>query len=165
MSDPNAPNKFDLSLETVHVPSLLKQVAEAIGPFMQERQLQFTAVPPVRPAWIRADAGRIRQVLTTLLMNAASNTDAGGAVRLSVRHNEGFVTIAVRDNGRGIDPALLPSIFDLSTRGAGDRAGLGVGLSVARRLVELHQGRIEARSDGPGSGSEFIVILPTMAAD
>ena len=71
----------------------------------------------------------------------------------------------MRDNGRGIEPAFLPHVFDLFTHGAGDRAGLGVGLSVARRLVELHQGRIEARSDGPGAGSEFIVVLPTMAAD
>ena len=155
----------DLALETVHVPSLVKQVTEAMGPFMQERQLQFIAVPPVRPVWIRADAGRIQQVLMNLLMNAAKYTDPGGVVRLSIQHNEGFVTIAVRDNGRGIDPALLPHIFDLFTRGAGDRAGFGVGLSVARRLIELHQGRLEARSAGPGAGSEFIVMLPTMAAD
>lgn len=155
----------ELSLETLHVPSLLKKVTEAIGPFMQERQLRFVAVPPVRPIWIRADAGRIQQVLTNLLMNAAKYTGAGGVVRLSVHDNEGVVRMTVRDNGRGIDPAFLPHIFDLFTRGAGDRAGFGVGLSVARRLVELHQGRIEARSDGPGSGSEFIVVLPAMAAD
>ena len=73
--------------------------------------------------------------------------------------------MTVRDNGRGIEPAFLPHVFDLFTHGAGSRAGFGVGLSVARRLVELHQGRIEARSDGPGSGSGFIVVLPTMAAD
>ena len=157
--------RVELSLDTVHVPSLVKQVAEAIGPFMQERQLQLIAVPPVRPVWIRADAGRIQQVLMNLLMNAAKYTEPGGVVRLSVQYNDGFVTIAVRDNGRGIEPAFLPHIFDLFTRGAGDRAGFGVGLSVARRLVELHQGRIEARSDGPGAGSEFIVVLPTMAAD
>ncbi|HVQ41283.1 MAG TPA: HAMP domain-containing sensor histidine kinase [Vicinamibacterales bacterium] len=157
--------RVELSLETLHVPSLIKQVTEAIGPFMQARQLQFITAPPMRPVWIRADAGRIQQVLMNLLMNAARYTDAGGAVRLSIQHNEGFVTIAVRDNGRGIDPALLPHVFELFTHGAGDRAGSGVGLSVARRLVELHHGRIEARSDGPGSGSEFIVMLPTMAAD
>lgn len=157
--------RVELSLETVHVPSLVKQVTEAIGPLMQERQLQFIAVPPVRPVWIRADAGRIQQVLMNLLMNAAKYTDSGGVVRLSVQYNDGFVTIAVRDNGRGIAPALLPHVFDLFTRGSSDRAGFGVGLSVARRLVELHQGRIEARSDGPGAGSEFIVMLPTMAAD
>jgi signal transduction histidine kinase len=157
--------RVELSLETVHVPSLMKQVTEAIGPLMQERQLQLTAVPPVRPVWIRADAGRIQQVLMNLLMNAAKYTEPGGVVRLSSQYNDGFVTIAVRDNGRGIEPAFLPHIFDLFTRGAGDRAGFGVGLSVARRLIELHQGRIEARSEGPGAGSEFIVMLPTMAAD
>jgi signal transduction histidine kinase len=157
--------RVELSLETVHVPSLVKQVTEAIGPFMQERQLQLTSVPPVRPVWIRADAGRIQQVLMNLLMNAAKYTDPGGVVRLSAKYHDGFVTIAVRDNGRGIEPAFLPHIFDLFTRGAGDRAGFGVGLSVARRLIELHQGRIEARSEGPGAGSEFIVVLPTMTAD
>jgi signal transduction histidine kinase len=155
----------DLSLETVHVPSLVQQVTESMGPFMQERQLRFIAVPPVRPVWIRADAGRIQQVLMNLLMNAAKYTDPGGVVRLSIQSSEGFVTIAVRDNGRGIEPAFLPHIFDLFTRGGGDRAGFGVGLSVARRLIGLHQGRIEARSDGPGAGSEFIIVLPTMAAD
>ena len=157
--------RVELSLETVHLPSLVKQVTEAIGPFMEERQLRFVSVPPVRPVWIRADAGRIQQVLMNLLMNAAKYSGPGGLVRLSVQFNDGFVTIAVRDNGRGIEPAFLPHVFDLFTRGAGDCAGFGVGLSVARRLVELHQGRIEARSDGPGAGSEFIVILPTMPAD
>jgi signal transduction histidine kinase len=73
--------------------------------------------------------------------------------------------MSVRDNGRGIEPAMLPHIFDLFTRGAGDPAGFGVGLSVARRLTELHHGRLEARSDGPGTGSEFIITLPTMSAD
>jgi len=155
----------ELSIETLHVPSLIKHVTETVGPFMQGRQLQFDAVPSVRPVWIRADAGRIRQVLMNLLMNAAQYTDPGGVVRLSVHDNEGVVRMTVRDNGRGIEPAFLPHAFDLFTHGAGNRAGLGVGLSVARRLVELHQGRIEARSDGIGAGSEFIVVLPTMAAD
>ena len=157
--------RIDLSLETVHVPSLITQVAESIEPFMQERQLQFVAVTPVRAMWIRVDAGRMHQVLMNLLMNAAKYTDPGGLVRLSTQHNDAFVTIAVRDNGRGIEPAILPHIFDLFTRGPGDRAGFGVGLAVARRLVELHHGRLEARSNGPGTGSEFVITLPSMAAD
>ena len=106
------------------------------------------------------------QVISNLVQNAIEAApDPGGLVRLSTQHNDAFVTIAVRDNGRGIEPAILPYIFDLFTRGAGDRSGFGVGLSVARRLVELHHGRLEARSNGPGTGSEFVITLPTMAAD
>jgi len=157
--------RVDLALETVHVPSLITEVSQGISPFMQERRLQFEAVPPVRPAWIRVDVVRIRQVLMNLLMNAAKYTDPGGAVRLSAHHNDGSVTISVRDNGRGIDPEFLPHVFDLFTSGGGERAGFGLGLSVARRLVELHHGRLEARSAGPGAGSEFIITLPTMATD
>jgi signal transduction histidine kinase len=100
-----------------------------------------------------------------VLMNAAKYTDAGGVVRMSIHDRDGFVTMTVRDNGRGIEPALLPHVFELFTRGATDRAGVGVGLSVARRLVELHQGRLEARSAGPGLGSEFVIVLPAMLAD
>ena len=155
----------DLSLETVHVSSLIQQVTDTMHPVMNERQLQFIVVPPVRPIWIRADAGRIQQVLMNVLMNAAKYTDPGGVVRLSVHDNDGFVTMTVRDNGRGIEPALLPHVFELFTRGASDRAGVGVGLSVARRLVELHQGRLAVRSAGPGLGSEFIIVLPAMLAD
>jgi signal transduction histidine kinase len=155
----------DLSLETVHVSSLIQQVADAMLPVMNERQVQFIVAPPVRPVWIRADAGRIQQVLMNVLMNAAKYTDAGGVVRMSIHDRDGFVTMTVRDNGRGIEPALLPHVFELFTRGATDRAGVGVGLSVARRLVELHQGRLEARSAGPGLGSEFVIVLPAMLAD
>lgn len=155
----------DLSLEAVHVSSLIQQVTDAMQPIMNERKLQFTVVPPVRPVWIRADAGRIQQVLMNVLMNAAQYTDSGGVVQMTVHCSEGFVTTTVRDNGRGIEPALLPHIFELFTRGASDRAGVGVGLSVARRLVELHQGRLEVRSAGPGLGSEFIIVLPATLAD
>ena len=114
---------------------------------------------------MRGDPNRLQQVLWNLLTNAAKFTQKDGRVTVTLARVNSHLEIEVTDNGEGIDPAFLPHIFDLFTRGAGERTGFGVGLSVARRLVELHQGRIEARSDGPGSGSEFIVVIPTMAAD
>src|SRR6266446_6991957 len=117
------------------------------------------------PAWAHADPTRLDQIVSNLLANAAKYTPPGGTIRVRVRGEGDEAVVRVADTGIGIPVGLLPRIFDLfvqSERGL-DRAkqeGLGVGLTLVRRLVGLHGGRVEASSDGPGRGSEFVVRLP-----
>jgi signal transduction histidine kinase len=117
---------------------------------------------PEEPVVVLADSTRLEQVFTNLLTNAAKYTDPGGRITVNLTNGNG-ARVTVTDNGRGIDPVVLPGVFDLFTRGATDVRGFGVGLAVTRRLVELHGGSIEARSGGPGRGSEFVVWLPPAA--
>ena len=113
---------------------------------------------------IDGDAGRLNQVVTNLLENAVKYTEPGGQITLSLEQVGDEVVLTVRDNGVGIPPALLGAIFEPFTQGGAgtdrDGGGLGLGLSVVRRVVKLHGGRVEARSGGPGAGSQFVVWLP-----
>jgi CheY-like chemotaxis protein/anti-sigma regulatory factor (Ser/Thr protein kinase) len=124
---------------------------------------------PGGPMLVSADSTRLEQVLVNLLANAAKFTGPGGDIAIAVAgEGEDAVTIVVADNGRGIAPALLPRVFDMFTQGslALDRTdgGLGIGLTVAHRLVAMHGGTISARSEGLGRGSEFTVTLPRTTA-
>jgi CheY-like chemotaxis protein len=122
------------------------------------------------PVWASTDATRLEEVFVNLLDNAAKYTDPGGRIEVWCEHSGGqnFAQVRVRDNGVGIDEKLLPQIFDLFTQAdrSLDRAagGLGIGLSLAQRLVALHGGSIEAHSppDGQSRGSEFVVRLPLL---
>jgi signal transduction histidine kinase len=122
----------------------------------------------VEPVWVHADPARLDQIVSRLLTNATRYTPPGGAIRACVGEEGGDAVLRVEDSGVGIAPELLPRIFDLFTqdeRPADPRPdGLGVGLALVRRLVELHGGRAEASSDGPGCGSVFVVRLPRIAA-
>jgi signal transduction histidine kinase len=122
----------------------------------------------VAPAWVHADASRIEQIVTNLLTNACKYTPPDGRITVSVRNDNGNAVLCVRDTGLGLDPDLLPRVFDLFVQGRRtlDRAdgGLGIGLTLVRRLVELHGGSVAARSEGAGKGSEFEVRLPATAA-
>ena len=120
------------------------------------------------PAWAHADPTRLDQIVSNLLANAAKYTPPGGTIRVRVRGEGDEAVVRVADTGIGIPVGLLPRIFDLFVQGERglDRAkqeGLGVGLTLVRRLVGLHGGRVEASSDGPGRGSEFVVRLPRIA--
>ena len=114
--------------------------------------------------WVDADASRIDQVVTNLVNNALKYTPSPGVISVSVRREGDDAVLRVRDSGLGMEPDLLPRVFDLFVQGARalDRAegGMGIGLAVVRRLVELHGGRVQAHSEGPGRGSEFVVYLP-----
>jgi CheY-like chemotaxis protein len=116
---------------------------------------------------LEGDATRLSQVFQNLLDNAAKYTPSGGTITLKVEQAGGEIRISVRDTGIGIAPELHPRVFELFTRvHPTDRiktSGLGIGLSLARKLIELHLGTIEVRSEGPGLGSEFIVTLPALA--
>ena len=122
----------------------------------------------LEPAWINADQSRIEQIVSNLLTNACKYTPADGRISVSVKTENGDAILCVRDTGLGLEPDLLPRVFDLFVQGRRtlDRAegGLGIGLTLVRRLVELHGGSVAARSEGAGKGSEFEVRLPRIPA-
>ena len=132
-----------------------------------ERSIRLECVYPDAAASLDVDRERVFQVLSNLLSNAIKYSPASGTVQLEVAVLPQDVEFRVSDHGIGIPQELLPRVFDMFAQ-AGARAsqaegGLGIGLALARRLVELHGGRLEARSDGPGRGSEFLVHLPLAA--
>jgi len=158
--------KIVLQTQPLDLLDVIAQSVETIRPFIDSRRHQLTKSIPEGALYLRGDFARLSQVVSNLLHNAAKYTDEGGAIELSVTIDRGEVTLAVRDNGIGIEAELLPKVFDLFEQGnrSLDRSqgGLGVGLTLAHRLVHLHNGRIEAFSAGPGLGSEFRVILPCL---
>jgi len=121
-----------------------------------------------RPVWVSGDATRLEQVVTNLVSNALKFTPAGGTIRVWAGVEEGEAVLRVSDSGVGMSPELLPRIFDLFVQGdqPPERAsgGLGIGLTLVRQLVELHGGRVEARSAGAGQGSVFTIRLPIASA-
>jgi CheY-like chemotaxis protein len=121
---------------------------------------------PDTPVWMRGDAARLEQVVGNLLTNAAKYTPNGGLIQIALTLEEGAAVIRVTDNGVGIDAELLPGVFELFRQGKRslDRSqgGLGIGLTLVQRLVDLHHGQVQAFSAGPGQGSEFRVTLPCL---
>ena len=115
---------------------------------------------------VNGDPVRLEQVVVNLIINAAKYTDRGGRIDLFVERDSAEAVLRVRDNGNGISADMLPRIFDLFFQGKRTlehtQGGFGIGLSVVRSLVSLHDGRIEAHSDGPGKGAEFVVHLPAI---
>jgi PAS domain S-box-containing protein len=158
-----ARGKLDLRPERVALADVVNAAVEATLP-MITRQGHELAVEPVPRVFLRADPTRLAQVVSNLLTNAARYTERGGRIAVSARRDGGEVVLAVRDNGIGIPPAMLTRVFEMFgqvERGPGRAAGgLGIGLALVKALVEMHGGAVEARSDGEGKGSEFVVRLP-----
>lgn len=156
--------KITLKMEKVEFAGLAKQVCEAARPFMESKGHQLIVNFPAESVWLDADPVRLSQVLINLLDNAAKYTPNNGRIELNARAREQEVEIRVRDNGEGISQELLNRVFDIFQQGERtlDRAqgGLGIGLALVQRIVELHGGRVEAQSEGPGHGSTFIIRLP-----
>ncbi|OAI41620.1 hypothetical protein AYO40_02900 [Planctomycetaceae bacterium SCGC AG-212-D15] len=161
-----AQGKVMLQKERIGLTSLLTHAAQMSEAVLKSRELHFEVVPPPADAWLEGDRVRLTQVITNLLNNAAKYTDRGGHVWLEGAREGNDVVIRVRDTGVGISAELLPHIFDLFTQAEwpADRSqgGLGIGLALVRRLVEMHGGRITASSAGTGQGSEFLVRLPAV---
>jgi PAS domain S-box-containing protein len=159
--------RIELRQEIVDVAALVRQALETVGPFLQERRHALDVALPAEPLRVRGDPARLEQVLTNLLNNAAKYTNPGGRISLAVAREREDVVLRVRDSGAGIAPDMLVKIFDLFVQADRrlDRApgGVGIGLTLVRKLVELHGGRVEARSPGLGGGSEFLVRLPALA--
>jgi PAS domain S-box-containing protein len=161
--------RIELRREAVDVAAVIGRTAEAARPVIEERRHEVTVSLPAGPLRVEADPTRLEQVLTNLLNNAAKYTDPGGRIWLSAVRDGNAVVVRVRDTGIGIAPEMLPRIFDLFVQAERrlDRAqgGVGIGLTLVKKLVELHGGRIEAASAGPGRGSEFAVRLPALVDD
>lgn len=155
-------------IQLAHEPLLLNEVvtraAESMADAVAKADLRLDLSIAAEPVWLTGDSTRLEQVLTNLLNNAIKFTPAGGRITLHAGREGEHAVIRVRDTGIGIDPALLPKVFDLFVQGdtSLDRAksGLGIGLALVRQVVKLHGGRITAHSSGAGRGSEFVVRLP-----
>jgi CheY-like chemotaxis protein len=142
---------------------------EACAPLIDAKKHDLQVTLPPEPLELYADPTRLVQVLSNLLNNAAKYTDPGGRISLTAVCDAENVRISVKDNGIGIDSTHLPKLFEMFSQATSalDRAGggLGIGLALARGLVEAHGGRVEAHSAGLGTGSEFILHLPAVASD
>jgi two-component system CheB/CheR fusion protein len=149
-----------LTLAVFDVRWAMERAAEALRAQMIERGHEFTLSLPEQPVFVHADTARLEQVFSNLLSNAAKYTEPGGRIALNLTVDANFANITVTDTGRGIEPTAMARIFTLFARAASDVRGFGVGLAVTRRLVELHGGTIQARSDGAGRGAQFRVSLP-----
>jgi PAS domain S-box-containing protein len=155
---------LSLRSEPVEVAAVVKTAVETSNPLLQSAGHTLVLDVPDQALWVEGDAVRLAQVLSNLLNNAASYTDAGGTITVAVRRADAQVRISVKDTGIGMEPAAIPHMFEMFSRGNRDSArhqgGLGIGLALARRLAEMHQGTLEAHSDGPGKGTEFTLRLP-----
>ena len=155
---------IQLDKQRVTCDSIIRDAVAASRPLLESRGHHFTISQPATPLELNADATRIVQVVTNLLTNAARYTDPGGTIELTAKREGTSLAFRVRDDGNGIPDDLKPHIFDLFVQAdrSLDRSsgGLGIGLTVARRLVEMHEGTIHVGSDGPRTGSEFVVRLP-----
>lgn len=147
---------------------MVSRTAEAVRPVMEGRRHKLICSLPEGPVHIHADLTRVDQVLTNLLTNAAKYTDPGGTIWLTLEKDGADAVIRVRDTGIGIPGKMLPQVFDLFVQNERslDRSqgGLGIGLTLVKRLVEMHGGSVTVTSPGPRQGSEFTVRFPALAA-
>ncbi len=164
-----AQGKLQLRRTRFDLTEAIGQAVQTTAPLMEAQQHRLTVHPPDGPLPVEADQARVVQVLVNLLTNAAKYTDRGGQIDIGAAREGKEVVVRVRDNGVGIEPDMLPKVFDLFMQvdRSLDRAqgGLGIGLTLVRQLVQLHHGRVAVRSEGPGKGSEFTVALPAAVSD
>jgi signal transduction histidine kinase/ActR/RegA family two-component response regulator len=158
--------KITLQKQPVDVATVVSRAVEGSRPLIDARRHRLEVVLPAGPLRVEGDPTRLAQVVWNLLNNSAKYTPEGGRITLAAERGRGEVALRVRDTGMGIPAEALPTIFDLFTQAERtlDRAegGLGIGLTLVRRLTELHGGAVEAHSEGPGRGSEFVVRLPLL---
>jgi CheY-like chemotaxis protein len=156
--------RVELRRERVAMADVVARAAEAARPLMEERGHELSADLPTEPVTVDGDPVRLEQALGNLLQNAARYTEGHGHIAVSLAREGGEAVIRVTDDGIGIAPEMLERVFELFVQGERPRhrsaEGLGIGLTLVRNLVEIHGGRVSARSEGPGRGSEFIVRLP-----
>lgn len=159
--------KVRLHLEDIELSVVISRAIETTQPITQGRNQRLMVSLPSEPVWLRADPTRLAQVFSNLLNNAAKYTQEGGEIVLTAKLEGNEVEVGVRDTGIGIPKEVLPHVFDLFTQAdrSLDRAqgGLGIGLTLAKRIVQMHGGIVQAFSDGPNTGSEFVVRLPVVS--
>lgn len=160
--------KIELRKEPIELAEVVRGAVETCEPIVRENDHQLTVSLPSEPIQIDADQTRLTQALCNLLSNAARYTENAGQINLSLERQGKEAVISVRDNGIGIPAPMLSRIFEIFTQVdrtlEKSQGGLGIGLTIVKRLVEMHGGTIEARSAGLGQGSEFIVHLPLSPA-
>jgi PAS domain S-box-containing protein len=156
--------KIELRKESVEVAAIVRSAMETSRPLIEAGGHQLALSIPPEPLTLEGDPVRLTQVVANLLNNAAKYTDEGGQIWLTVRREDDEVAISVRDTGTGIPPEMLPRVFDLFTQidrhANRSQGGLGIGLTLVKSLIEMHGGSVEARSEGVGRGSEFVLRLP-----
>ncbi len=161
--------KIELRREAVELASVIESAVETVRPLVDAARQRLEVSLPAEPLWLEGDPIRLSQIFGNLLNNATKYTDAGQEIRVEAKPVEGGVLVSVKDTGAGIPAELLPRLFDMFSQGHPNpsiaRGGLGIGLSLVHKLVELHGGRVEARSAGPGRGSELTVFLPLRARE
>jgi PAS domain S-box-containing protein len=161
-----ARGKIELRRERVNLRELVWGAADDFRLMLDDRGVTFRTVLPDGDVWADADATRITQVIGNLLHNAAKFTERGDEVLLSLRAGDGEAEIAVRDTGQGIDPVLLPHVFEAFVQGdrtlARTDGGLGLGLALVKGIIDLHGGTVRAESAGKGKGAEFTVRVPAV---
>jgi signal transduction histidine kinase len=152
--------KIELRRARVRAGDLIDQAVSLSAPLIAERGHQLETDREGEEIYVDGDEVRLTQVLANLLNNAARYTEPSGSMRIGVAERGGGVEFWVKDNGRGIPAELLPRVFDLFVQEREGGGGLGIGLTLVKQLVSMHEGRVEARSEGSGKGSEFRVWLP-----
>ena len=156
--------KIELRPQAMTLHSSVEQAVEAARPLVQQMEQALTVALPREPIWLHADPARLAQVIGNLLTNASKFTDRRGRIDLVVERDGDDALVRVRDSGIGIAPGQLGRIFDMFTQldSSAERStsGLGIGLSLVKSLVEMHGGTVEVRSEGLGTGTEFVLRLP-----
>lgn len=159
--------KLTLQKERIELRTIIDAAIETARPVIEQAGHQWSVVAPDEPIHVDGDATRLAQVVSNLLNNSAKYTHRGGHIRLTVRREDNIAVVGVADDGIGIPPNMLGTVFEMFTQVERElektTGGLGIGLSLVKGLVEMHGGTIEARSDGEGRGSEFIVRLPVVS--
>jgi signal transduction histidine kinase len=162
-----AANKFSLTSRPVSLRSIIKAALEDLAPIAREKSIETEMDLGSSEDVIRGDSLRLHQVFTNLLTNAIKFSDRGGKIKVKLETRHGYHNIVVSDTGEGIGPKSIPFVFDRYLQGErrGRPDGLGLGLTIARHIIELHGGTIEASSRGKGFGAVFTVQLPTSPKD
>ena len=162
-----ATGKLRVDLQPIVASQVVEGCLDAVRPQAESHEIGLECHLDGACRSLLGDLERLQQVVSNLLMNAIKFTPRGGKIEVRVEHGTDHVTLSVSDTGQGISPELLPFVFDRSRQvisSSGKRSdGLGLGLSIVRSLVELHGGRVQAASDGPGRGSTFTIVLPLTA--
>jgi signal transduction histidine kinase len=157
---------LELTMKRLDIATLIEPAATGFHPVAEDRSIALEVAVPDSPCFVHGDSDRLLQVVNNLLSNALKFTPIRGSVTLSLAKVDSRCVITVKDSGKGIDPEFLPFIFDRYSQSkdtkSGRKGGLGLGLAITRRIIEMHGGTIKAESDGEGKGASFILEIPTV---
>lgn len=157
---------LSIEKQPLHLTTLIDPVVDAVYPEARAKSIEIKVEVDRSVRWVNGDPSRLQQVINNLVQNAIKFTPEGGNITIKLSYNDGQADLTVSDNGKGIAPEFLPHVFERykQERGANRRVGLGLGLAIARHIIELHGGTIRAESDGEDKGSTFSIVLPVTEA-